>query len=94
MPKFVIEREVPGAGQMSLADLQMISKKSCDVLGTLGPSIQWIESYVVDNKIYCVYISPNEDLVRQHAKMGGFPVNKVSEVHAIIDPTSSEGKIW
>ncbi|MBI5267531.1 MAG: DUF4242 domain-containing protein [candidate division Zixibacteria bacterium] len=93
MPKFVIEREIPGAGKLSSNDLQGISQKSCDVLRILGPEIQWVESYVVDDKIYCVYIAPSEDLIRQHAKQGGFPANKISEIRAIIDPTSSEGRI-
>ncbi len=92
MPKFVIEREIPGAGKLSSDDLQSISEKSCDVLRVLGPEIQWVESYVVDEKIYCVYIAPNEELIREHAKRGGFPANKVSQVRAIIDPTSSEGR--
>jgi cell division inhibitor SulA len=92
MPKFVIERELPGAGKLSSGDLQSISEKSCDVLRVLGPEIQWVESYVVDEKIYCVYIAPNEELIREHAKRGGFPANKVSQVRAIIDPTSSERK--
>ena len=90
MPKFVIEREIPGAGNLSSADLQGISQKSCSVLRDLGPSIQWVESYVTDNKIYCVYIAPNADLVREHAAKGGFPANSVSEVRTIIDPTTSE----
>jgi hypothetical protein len=91
MPKYVIEREIPGAGSLSTADLVAISQKSCGVLNKLGPSIQWVHSYVVENMIYCVYIAPNAELVREHAKLGGFPANKVSEVHAIIDPTTSEG---
>jgi predicted Rdx family selenoprotein len=93
MPKYVIERDLPGAGKMTPSDLEMVAKKSCDVLRTLGPEIQWVESYVVDDKIYCVYISPDEKLIREHAKMGGFPANQVSEVRAIIDPTSSEGRV-
>lgn len=93
MPKFVIEREIPGAGKLSSTDLQSISQKSCRVLSALGPTIQWVESYVVDDKIYCVYIAPNEALIREHAHKGGFPANKVSQVRAIIDPTSSEGTI-
>jgi uncharacterized protein DUF4242 len=90
MPKYVIERELPGAGKMSPAQLQGISEKSCGVLRNLGPEIQWVTSYVTDDKIYCVYIAPNADMVRQHAKLGGFPVNKVSEVRAVIDPTTAE----
>ena len=93
MPKFVIERELPGAGKLSSANLQSISQKSCDVLRSLGPTIQWVESYVTDDKVYCVYIAPNEELIREHAKKGGFPANKVSQVRAIIDPISSEGNI-
>ena len=90
MPKFVIEREIPGAGKLSLSELQAISQKSCNVISELGPAIQWIQSYVVDDKIYCVYIAPNAELVREHAKRGGFPANMVSQVRAIIDPTTSE----
>jgi hypothetical protein len=90
MPKYVIEREIPDAGKLSAADLQGISAKSCGVLRDLGPSIQWVESYVTDDKVYCVYIAPNEDLVREHARLGGFPANKVSEVKAVIDPTTAE----
>jgi len=93
MPKFVIEREIPGAGKLSSSDLQSISQKSCDVLRSLGPTIQWVESYVTDDKVYCVYIAPNEELIREHAKQGGFPANKISQVRAIIDPISSEGNI-
>jgi hypothetical protein len=93
MPKFVIEREIPGAGKLLSADLQSISEKSCSVLRILGPEIQWVQSYVVDDKIYCVYIAPNEELIREHAKKGGFPANKISQVRAIIDPTTSEGTI-
>jgi hypothetical protein len=90
MPKYVIEREIPGAGDLSPEQLQAISQKSCGVLRELGPQIQWVQSYVTDNKVYCVYISPNEQLVRDHAKKGGFPANKVSEVREIIDPTTAE----
>ncbi len=90
MPKYVIEREIPGVGKLTTADLQGISAKSCGVLRELGPSIQWVESYVTDDKIYCVYIAPNEALVREHARQGGFPVNKVSEVKTVIDPTTGE----
>jgi hypothetical protein len=87
---YVIEREIPGAGKLSPADLHGISEKSCGVLKQLGPSIQWVESYVTDDKVYCVYIAPNEALVREHAKLGGFPANKVSAVRATIDPTTAE----
>lgn len=90
MPKYVIEREIPGAGKLTSADLQGISSKSCGVLRKLGPSIQWVESYVTDDKVYCVYIAPNEALVREHARQGGFPANKVSEVKTVIDPTTAE----
>ena len=87
MPKFVIERDIPGAGKMSADDLSGASAKSCSVLNTLGNDIQWIHSYVTDNKIYCVYTAPSEDLIRQHAEQSGFPANRISEVKAIIDPT-------
>jgi hypothetical protein len=90
MPKYVIEREVPGAGKMSGKDLKEMSQKSCDVLRKMGSEIQWIQSYVTDDKIYCVYIAPNEKMVRDHAQKGGFPVNRVSKVSEIIDPTTSE----
>jgi hypothetical protein len=90
MPKYVIEREIPGAGKLSPAELQAISQKSCGVLKKLGPQIQWIESYVTADKVYCVYIAPNEELVREHAKQGGFPANRVSEVKRVINPTTAE----
>ncbi|MGO9636403.1 MAG: DUF4242 domain-containing protein [Terracidiphilus sp.] len=90
MPKFVIEREIPGAGSMSAQQLQGVAEKSCSVLRNLGPQIQWLHSYVTDNKIYCIYIAPNEEMVREHARMGGFPANSVSQVRRIIDPTTSE----
>lgn len=90
MPKYVIEREIPGVGKLSAADLKGISQKSCSVLGNMGPQIQWIQSYVTGDKIYCVYIAPNEAMVREHAKQGGFPANSVAEVKAVIDPTTSE----
>jgi hypothetical protein len=90
VPKYVIEREIPGAGDLSADQLHAISQKSCGVLNNLGPQIQWVHSYVTDNKIYCVYIAPNEAMVREHAKQGGFPANKVSEVKSIIDPTTAE----
>lgn len=92
MPKYVIEREIPGAGKLSDAELQAISQKSCGVLKNLGPSIQWVESYVTDDKVYCVYIAPNENLVREHASQGGFPANRISEVRRKIDPTTAEPK--
>lgn len=90
MPKYLIEREIPGAGNLSAADLQGISQKSCSVLNNLGPSVQWVESYVTDDKVYCVYIAPNEDLVREHANQGGFPANRISEIRTMIDPTTAE----
>jgi len=90
MPKFVIERELPGAGSLSAADLQAISQKSCGVLSEMGPQIQWVESFVTDDKIYCVYVAPNESMVREHASQGGFPANRVSQVRTMIDPTTAE----
>ncbi len=90
MPKFVIEREIPGAGKLSAEELQAISQKSCGVLNQMGPQIQWVQSYVTGDKIYCVYIAPNEEMVREHAKQGGFPANLVSEVKSVIDPTTAE----
>jgi len=90
MPKFVIERDLPGAGNLSPAELQGISRKSCSVLSELGPSVQWLESFVTANKIYCVYIAPNEQMVREHAKRGGFPANQVNLIKTIIDPTTAE----
>jgi hypothetical protein len=90
MPKYVIEREIPGAGALSAEQLQGISQKSCAVLSELGPKIQWIESFVTGDKIYCVYIAPDEATVKEHARRGGFPANRVSEVKRMIDPTTSE----
>jgi hypothetical protein len=90
MPKFVIEREIPGAGKLSREDLQGISQKSCGVLRDMGPQIQWVQSYVTDDKIYCVYVAPNAEAVREHAKRGGFPANVISRVCTIIDPTTAE----
>ena len=90
MPKFVIEREIPGAGKLSSSELHGISQKSCGVLQELGPQIQWVHSYVTDDKIYCVYIAPDEAIVRKHAEMGGFPANNVSEIRSVIDPTTAE----
>jgi hypothetical protein len=90
MPKFVIEREIPGAGKFTPEQLQGISQTSCGVLRELGPQIHWLHSYVTDDKIYCVYIAPDEETVRIHAKKGGFPANKISQVRTIIDPTTSE----
>jgi hypothetical protein len=90
MPKYLIEREIPGAGKLTPAQLQGISQKSCSVLNTLGPQIQWIQSYVTGDKIYCVYRAPNEEMVREHAKQGGFPANRISEITAIIDPSTAD----
>ncbi len=90
MPKYVIEREIPGAGKLSDKDLQGISQKSCKVLAGMKGAVQWQQSYVTDDKIYCVYIAPNEEAVRQHAKEGGFPANKISRVTRVIDPTTGE----
>jgi hypothetical protein len=90
MPKYVIERELPGAGSLSAEQLQGISQKSCSVLRELGPTIQWLESYVTDDKIYCVYIAPSAELIAEHARRGGFPANKISEVKRIIDPTTGD----
>jgi len=90
MPKYVIEREIPGAGSLSAEQLKAISQKSCGVLRNLGPEIQWLESFVTDDKIYCVYIAPDEATVRQHAEQGGFPANRISQVRTIIDPTTSD----
>ncbi len=90
MPKFVIEREIPGAGKLSADELQGISQKSCGVLREMGPRIQWLHSYVTDDKIYCVYIAPDEKAIREHAAKGGFPANRVSRIAQVIDPTTSE----
>lgn len=90
MPKYVIERDIPGAGQLSAGELKAISQKSCSVLEGMGPQIQWLQSYVTGDKVYCVYIAPNEAMVREHARRGGFPANSVSEVTTIIDPVTAE----
>ena len=90
MPQFVIEREMPGAGSLSAADLQGASRQSCSVLRDLGPDIQWVHSYVTDDKIYCIYRAPSEELIRTHAETAGFPANSISEVRKIIDPTTAE----
>ena len=90
MPKFVIERDIPEAGKLSPQQLQAISQKSCSVLQEMGPRIQWVQSYVTDDRIYCVYIAPDEDTVRRHAHQGGFPANRISQVRSVIDPTTSE----
>jgi hypothetical protein len=90
MPKFVIEREIPGAGKLTPEQLKAISQTSCGVLRQMGPQIQWVQSFVTDDKIYCVYIAPDEETVREHARTGGFPANSVAQVRAVIDPTTSE----
>jgi hypothetical protein len=90
MPQYVIEREMPGVGKLGPDDLKSASQTSCSVLGELGPQIQWVHSYVTDNKIYCIYRAPNEDMVREHARLGGFPANKISQVRSMIDPTTAE----
>jgi hypothetical protein len=90
MPKYVIEREIPGAGKLTAEQLKAISQTSCGVLSNLGPQIQWVHSYVTTDKIYCIYNAPNEEMVREHAKQGGFPANLVSKVSVIIDPTTAE----
>jgi hypothetical protein len=90
MPKFIIEREIPGAGNLSTAELQAISQKSCSVIRNMGPEIQWVQSHVTGDKIYCTYIAPNAEMIRKHASEGGFPANVISEVKTIIDPTTAE----
>jgi len=90
MPKFVIEREILGAGKLKPQELQAISEKSCGVLREMGPKIQWVQSYVTDDKIYCIYIAPDEETIMQHAKAGGFPANRISKIRTMIDPTTSE----
>lgn len=90
MPKFLIEREIPNAGKLSPNELQGVAQKSCSVLRSMGPQIQWVQSYVTDNKVYCVYIAENEQAIRDHAREGGFPANKISEIRTLIDPTTAE----
>ena len=90
MPQFVIEREMPGVGNLGAADLQGASQKSCTVLRDLGPEIQWVQSYVTDDKIYCIYRAPNEEIIREHAQRGGFPANSISQIRSVIDPTTAE----
>ena len=90
MPKYVIERVVPGASKMSTADLKAMSQRSCNVLKEMGSQIQWLQSYVTDNKIYCVYLAPNEEMVKEHARLGGFPANHVAQVKTLIDPSTAE----
>ncbi len=89
MPKYLIERDIPGAGKLSPGELQGISQKSCSVLRALGPDVQWVQSYVTGDKVYCVYIAANEELIREHAELGGFPVTRISEIKTIIDPTTA-----
>jgi hypothetical protein len=91
VPKYVIEREIPNAGKLSAQELQGVSQKSCSVLRNLGPEIQWVESFVTDNKVYCIYIAPNEEIIREHARQGGFPANRISAVRSVISPTTAEG---
>jgi len=90
MPKYLIEREIPGAGKLTAEQLQAVSRTSCGVLKQMGPQIQWLESYVTEDKVYCVYIAPNEEAVREHARQGGFPANRISAIQSIIDPTTAE----
>jgi hypothetical protein len=90
MPKYVIEREIPGVGALSAAELQAVSQKSCSVLRSMGPEVQWVQSYVTGDKIYCIYIAPDEAAVREHAARGGFPANRISAVVSVIDPTTAE----
>lgn len=90
MPKFVIERDLPGAGKLTAHELQAISQKSCGVLRNLGPQIQWVQSYVTADKIYCIYIAPDEETIREHARQGGFPANHIQEIKTVIDPTTAE----
>jgi len=90
MPKYIIERDIPGAGELAYRELQNISEKSCGVLCELGPKIQWVESYVTDDKVYCIYIAPNEEMIREHAEKGGFPANRISQIRTVIDPTTAE----
>jgi hypothetical protein len=90
LPKYLIERELPGAGNLSQQQLQAVSQKSCSVLRSLGPQIEWVHSYVTGDKIYCIYNAPSEELIRQHAKQGGFPANRISEIKTMIDPSTAE----
>jgi hypothetical protein len=91
MPKYIIEREIPGAGAMTAAELQGIAQKSCSILKSLGPQIQWIESYVTDDKVYCVYLAPSEAMICEHAEQGGFPANSIRQIRSVIDPATAEG---
>jgi hypothetical protein len=90
MPRYVIEREIPGAGSLSPTELRAISQRSCAVLNDLGPQVQWVQSYVTGDKVYCVYVAPNEELIREHARQGGFPADRISEVKSVIDPVTAE----
>lgn len=90
MPRYVIERDIPGAGDLSQQQLKEISNTSCGVLQAMGPQIQWVESFVTGDRVYCIYLAPDEDTVREHARRGGFPANRVSRVHSVIDPTTAE----
>lgn len=90
MPKYVIERDIPGAGKLTATDLTGISRKSCDVLSSMGPAIQWLHSYVTDDKVYCVYLAPSEAMIREHAAKGGFPANRISQVRSVIEPATAE----
>ena len=90
MPKFIIEREIPGVGKLTPEELTSVSQKSCNVLRNMGPQIQWLESYITEDKLYCVYIAPNEEAVREHARQGGFPANRILQVRTMIDPTTAE----
>jgi hypothetical protein len=91
MPKYLIEREMPGAGSLSPQEIQAVSAKSCDILKQLGPQIQWLHSYRTQDKLYCVYIAPDEEAIREHARRGGFPANRISRIQQVIDPTTAEG---
>jgi hypothetical protein len=93
MPKYLIEREIPNAGDLNLTDLQQIAQKSCSILKDMGPQIQWIESYVTDNKVYCVYISPDEQSIKTHAERGEFPANNIAEIKTMINPTTAENNL-
>jgi len=93
MPRYIIERDLPGAGTLTPAELQGIARKSCEVLQALGPDIQWVQSYVTDDRIYCVYIAPDDAIIREHARCGGFPANRISEVRAGIDPVTAESLV-
>jgi hypothetical protein len=90
MPKYVIERDIPGAGRLSSQELQAASQRSCGALREVGPQVQWVQSYVTDDKLYCVYVAPNEEEIRKHARLGGFPANRISRIRAVIDPTTAE----